>query len=514
MSTREARYDLTSNVEVLYSTKLIPVQPRWNSDANGRISWEWNRVRRSFRRKDRQRIFEELDQWNTRLKNCFERKPEIPSGEDDPLVSNIVRLFDQKRCNECRQNVQGIHEALTRAWNKECDEVHHSHINLIWHERGRGFRTPEHLSLAFPTKSRNCWQEVVVRAERGEELRSPNHPVPPPSSTTIRSNSAPKPAKIGRGKRLQITFLSSSGHLANPTSSGDSINVPPIVNTLGMGLISQLTDAKPTSIPHLFIGSLCSTVYQDRWRGYLSYDEPTGAKRLFLLEKDPSQSPNLTAISLRSLWNPSSHKGTGPSPSLSRRDRFSIAAAACWAVLYLCQTPWLDKHWAGKDDMHLFFEQASKCSDTARRHNALRFSSVSSTFRTTIPKPNFVSSDNGFLSSQIRHRVLFSLGVLLIELCLNSSFVDLRAKISGESLSVNVVEGEPPDDFEIANELNDRVYLDAGDSYGYAVQRCLRCEFPGRDSTKDFDHATFRKQFYIGVVAPIQATFEQQIVTS
>jgi len=62
--------------------------------------------------------------------------------------------------------------------------------------------------------------------------------------------------------------------------------------------------------------------------------------------------------------------------------------------------------------------------------------------------------------------------------------------------------------YEIATELIDEIYLKEGELHGDAISRCLRCEFPGRDVTKDFSFQPFRKHFLDGVVAPVQATFE------
>ena len=51
------------------------------------------------------------------------------------------------------------------------------------------------------------------------------------------------------------------------------------------------------------------------------------------------------------------------------------------------------------------------------------------------------------------------------------------------------------------------IYLDDGQSYEYAVQGCLRCEFPDRYRTKRLEFEQFRKVFFDGVDAPVQATF-------
>jgi hypothetical protein len=106
--------------------------------------------------------------------------------------------------------------------------------------------------------------------------------------------------------------------------------------------------------------------------------------------------------------------------------------------------------------------------------------------------------------SLIRNRLLFALGILLMELCLNKPFPGLWSELHGDSS----IPGSAPATLEDINECLDEVYDEAGDEYGYAVQRCLRCDFPGRDREKSFSHAPFRTHFFRGVVAPVQAMYE------
>ncbi|KAH8162986.1 hypothetical protein CIB48_g5268 [Xylaria polymorpha] len=92
-------------------------KPKWTDEAPERVSWEWRRVKRSFGDKYRKELFDELQYWNTALKNCLEPKREIPSDRADPLTAELVRLFDLKSCDETRENVQIVHEALATAWS-------------------------------------------------------------------------------------------------------------------------------------------------------------------------------------------------------------------------------------------------------------------------------------------------------------------------------------------------------------------------------------------------------------
>ena len=192
---------------------------------------------------------------------------------------------------------------------------------------------------------------------------------------------------------------------------------------------------------------------------------------------------------------PSSAHRIPPHVALSAKDRYGLAAAAAWAILYLSCTPWLNNPWE-RQQVNVFLE-----STNAGREKLSRNPCISYLFETQ-PTLSSLSSVDRFNSSQIRNRTLFSLGILLIELCINKPFEEFQPRGPVGSTATTM-----SDDFRIAESKIDEVYNQAGDSYGYAVQRCLRCEFPGRDVTKSLDFSTFRRHFYNSVVAPVQATY-------
>ncbi|EHA55776.1 hypothetical protein MGG_07344 [Pyricularia oryzae 70-15] len=151
-----------------------------------------------------------------------------------------------------------------------------------------------------------------------------------------------------------------------------------------------------------------------------------------------------------------------------RKDRYAMAATATWAVLYLAETPWLLTDWDGKEQLQLIQRQQSPGGTFATISTLLWDPGRKQQYRKMpLPLPTWCSGS-------VRNGTLFALGILLIELGLNQSFEQLR------------------DD----------------EWYGYAVQRCLRFEFPGRDVTKSIQFDQFRHQFFfLCVVAPVQATF-------
>lgn len=97
-------------------------------------------------------------------------------------------------------------------------------------------------------------------------------------------------------------------------------------------------------------------------------------------------------------------------------------------------------------------------------------------------------------------RAIFALGVLLIELCVNKSFQEMRKVYAGS------IEDPLLADYVAAERALDEVYSLAGNSYGYATERCVKFAFEGRDAHRDFGMSRFRQQFHDDVVAPVQAT--------
>jgi hypothetical protein len=193
--------------------------------------------------------------------------------------------------------------------------------------------------------------------------------------------------------------------------------------------------------------------------------------------------------------------------SISRKQRFGIAASAAWAVLTLCDSAWLSER-LDEDEIQFILDDGGANIQRESQGNTC----VSHRFYLPTAKP--IPAAAQFQDIQIRNKTLFALGILLIELCLSRPFAELRREsqiysqnVSGAGMQQVAVASTALDDYAVAEMQTDKVYREAGYMYGYAVQRCLRCEFPGRDITKNFQFQQFRTNFFSGVVAPIQATY-------
>jgi hypothetical protein len=211
-------------------------------------------------------------------------------------------------------------------------------------------------------------------------------------------------------------------------------------------------------------------------------------------------------IPVNSLLSPSNQQ-IHSQLAISRKERFGIAASVAWAVLVFCDSAWLSEK-LDEDEIQLIIDDGGENSQPESQGNTC----VSHRFCPPAATP--LPAAAGFQDSQIRNKTLFALGILLIELCLSRPFTELRREsqihsqnLSGAGAQQVAVTATALDDYAIAEMQTDKVYREAGYMYGYAVQRCLRCEFPGRDVKKNFQHQQFRSNFFSGVVAPIQATY-------
>ncbi|KAK4222188.1 hypothetical protein QBC38DRAFT_99834 [Podospora fimiseda] len=503
--------DIISHMEKLL-TKLFDKldvdahgRPKWTSETPDRVVWEWRRVRRGFGRSSRDKLITELQFWNDRLKDCFE-KTELLLEDDTPTsaLETVRSKFNSADCNIIRQRASRIHEAISTAWPCQSHEQHAGNLMLPWHAGpGMGAQERGDISFVFPpldgTGSSRSWLEISCDVP-GLQLPTRFEPDPTPSSKPSRSRaSSPNPRPW---KRLKGLFQSSSNpQLAIQMSAVRSPSPEETSPTIAVD-------------PHLLhrpieVHCLCSFLHGANRSGQLIYKHTNDGRYLPVTMQRRQRSGVLNAIPLSTVFSQTS--ATMP---LSRKDRFAVAAAATWAMLYLTGSPWIGPEWSGKQTLQLLAEL-----------QALQFHpAISCNFKrqqATESQQNDSSASQEQLADMIsaglvRNKTLFALGVLLIELSLNKPFEQLRQEYHASSLAsaVGLAGQNSVSDFELANVCMQRVYLEAGDLYGYAVQRCLRCEFPGRDVTKSFEFEQFRTDFFHGVVAPVQVTFNLLQATS
>ncbi|KAK6834322.1 hypothetical protein PG987_009016 [Apiospora arundinis] len=467
----------------------IDGKPRWTKEPPARANWEWRRVKRGFGRSSRQRLIDDLQKWNTALRACFE-KSEVPLNFDVPCstLETIRTKFNPQWCNEIRRQASQVHDAVAKSWQCQC-RAHQANLKLLWHE-DQLLKPPSEFHVAVcSTKDPSGdvkWQELLFEQIKDSTSQEPGSP-PQTLELSIRPR---KPSKAWFRPYFdlndqQLEMGQSSSLSSNQRRPFDT-NIP---LSTGHVTVEEGPPVKPREIRHRpDTDCLCSFLHEKDEHARVLVPVTGQCLRIRKnLERPPLTT---TVIPIRTILASKTCQRLDAMP-LSRRDRFSLAAAATWA-------------WDAKPELYLLSEHHS-CT---WRH----YPSLSSILQKSLHPEASSAVDEKLEPSDpfptlVHNKTLFALGVLLIELCLGKPFEQLRREYHYGSLSAAFGMGIPVNDYEIANQYVDKVYLEAGDFYGHAVQRCIRCEFPGRDITKNFQFEQFRRDFFSYVIAPVQTTY-------
>ena len=285
------------------------------------------------------------------------------------------------------------------------------------------------------------------------------------------------------------------------TTRSGPVNNAPLATTI------PTASAKPPSLQYIKLCKVLKTPGIASSLGYLSLPKSDPDQHVHIAEVTGEKKTPRQSVSLQTLL---SRTPAVKRHALSRKKRFGIAAALAWATLHLCDSAWLGKH-VDDEKIQLFLEEETQSTLESLSANPYLCCSLNSA-ATQPTSPTATSQTEKFQSNQIANMTLYTLAIRLIELGLNRPFEHLRKEYNRRSLGIDPTQQPTTntviDDFKVATEQLDELYLECGTSYAYAVQRCLKLEFPGPGHTKSFEHRSFRQDFFSGVVAPLQATYE------
>ncbi|KAK3381820.1 hypothetical protein B0H63DRAFT_476666 [Podospora didyma] len=489
-------------------------KPKWTSESPDRASWNWKRIKRGLGGSEREELVRQLQYWNTALGEVFE-KAEIPLDVDGPQVQRLKSRFNLSACNDIRTKARCVYDALARTWQCSCPD-HRANLGVSWHlDVDKG---PSPLAINILSRD-GTWRPVTVDIQEHEVslATTPNsqseQEITSPSTLPYTSTESSKK----KGKR-RVSFWPPSIKRA-PAQPPAAMNLAAMSTQLAA---SPHTLSPSPSIPDtIHVTCVCDFISkcQHAVPGLIEHDDQhsMATRRLILRSIQGLPRPrqpaflalsDFLAINASSRWSTSAARPSADPPSisrpsgLSRKERFSIAAAATWAVLYLCGTPWLkEEDWSLSAAIQLGVDS----EDMSSRQPSISCKFKSMNHESTVSNMRSEQDTNQPLT-KIRNKILFALGVLLTELCLNTTLHNLRLE-SGQDTTQPPSEAET---YELAQRQTERVYLDAGQLYGYAVKRCLRCDFPDQDSMQSFDFAQFRRHFFNLVVAPVHATYVVQ----
>ncbi|TLD21406.1 hypothetical protein PspLS_09223 [Pyricularia sp. CBS 133598] len=541
--------DMMSKLDVDLNGK-----PRWTQEPPERARWEWRRVHHAINADYRESLISKLQASNHALSRCLESggRRELPlsnsaSDASSPTLAAIQARFDAKQCAAQRTTAEEVHRAATSAW-KCSQHSHRGNLRLTWHNSDVATSSEDMIiELSSPTSvqdsavsvTQDNWFEVHFAIDPDlEDSLDLENSVPPvmfsrldsdssmttisdkaslynSSISSVRTRDADKTPRFdGTKRRSDVSQADTSKKWykmfrSTKTTAQVDVDVEVADSTLqetqllDNGVSENNDETQEPSQPQ-DVSCLCSFLHDAK----LDFGRlDCGAK---VLKKGQQGSKAkytpIKAVPIKEILATDVRKQRREhfclgSVLCSRKDRYAMAAAATWAVLYLAETPWLLPDWNGKEQLQLIQRQQSPGGTFATISTLLRDSGQKQ------PSGEMSPPLPTWCSGSVRNGTLFALGILLIELGLNKPFEQLRDECIRDSLEGDLGTKTPLTDAEVADILVDQVYEDVSEWYGYAVQRCLRFEFPGRDVTKSFQFDQFRHHFFLYVVAPVQATF-------
>ena len=469
------------------------------------LKHEYKRLKFSLSHSQRKEIMERIGKNNAVL-------AELTNSSRLLEPSRRSRQFPSKQFRFVQQHADYLYALLKRRWTCDCGTPHDANLRLNARlsdpeisRIGTGHRHVGSLDLInfnviFSVKTANTdvttswsWQETEIRAFDQQIHHSHQNSYKPPIPQTSRER-GPSPSNSQSTRDISDAFQKLRLKTKKGVRFADSSLAPDINETCtleGEQNSKDLNDlAQISNICHALQKGLASAAYSHKCLGYLC-DEGRQPLGIYLAGSSIAVSRQRSITSLAELLNNNNPK-SGQSSLASRArtvykgDRLRIALTVASSVLQLYKTPWLREDW----NMHniLIDESADTYGDQVY---------VSGDFpKVTVAKQ---AAQRQMMYHLVRNETLFSLGILLIELCLGQPLGLLRTP--EDPLNTNGV----PDiftDWSTTNRLLNSVYSEAGMRYGDATRRCIRCEFDERETTLDND--AFRQKFYDNVITLLE----------
>ncbi|KAJ5471026.1 hypothetical protein N7530_008383 [Penicillium desertorum] len=404
-----------------------------------RAQWEWRRVKHALSASKRKKVIEDLRNWNKDLERCVE-KPEVPAEDDSGKVRDLKRRFNIQRSDSIRNCLSSLHRALESGFCCACSPPHQAAIDLDWAAYESDTAKPLKVAVSYGTISHlpGSWRKLQVTSCAPRKMVSSVPRLPSPSPPPARALSPPR------------SFL---GIKFRPRSRTPSPLPTPSDSSLASTAVST---PESTEISNLcaIVGAECNP-----WTlaGFLK-DPDMDQDRQFSFDHSKTDVCKIIkAVPLKSLLSSQqSAQQQSPYTSLSLKQRLGIAASTAWSVLHLSGSPWLGNHWDEKQAI-IFLESMQGKREVLSRNPCASCVFPSPTTPAEPPTNEF--------SHIIPNRTVFALGILLIELCINKSFAEIR-QTNGSAIPASLL-----DDYQTAVIMLDEVYRTAGDSYGDATTR-------------------------------------------
>ncbi|KAL3468895.1 hypothetical protein BJX99DRAFT_242540 [Aspergillus californicus] len=389
-----------------------------------------------------------------------ERARQKIQSESTPPSKAAIREIEHFRI------VQQAASSLYDALGKSCSEHSLHNVHLSLQPRLNGTSTQVAFSVSFsglyaPDSTWIDVESVIKSTESNTEVSSQSYLITEPS-TNKRSYAEDSTTQA---KRKRVRFR----------SMPDSI-LPSVVSP---------------NVPDLFLQQNFCTVVQRQLNEQLPLCNSCigvlggsmSCKHLVYISQHAYKEAKSSSLS-----DLISHSKRNSAKALGLYDRVRLAKYLATAVLYYHTTPWLSGAWRSEDVR--FFVKGDGDSDSHILPSPETLPYISCCVRASMgaPNPHPSSSDCDLI---VRNPVIFSLGVMLLELAYQAQFNDLKNEI-------DLAQGSLPfANYFAAKRLAEDVNVHISANFKKIVKKCIDCDF-GHDS--NFQSSALQDAFHEQVI--------------
>ncbi|KAF2401726.1 hypothetical protein EJ06DRAFT_528881 [Trichodelitschia bisporula] len=448
------------------------------------LEYEFHRLKASFGKAERAKLFGEISHYNLRLKELLDTSDEISSlratrrntTKDLSLVKGLSTFW---------RHATNVFRLVYKAW--KCDCSSHHRINLLLEHRTTISEIRFNLLLLYaqnlPERKDGCWRSLEAHISLVEGLSTSISEV---SLIGLRSKSE---TTFERRPRSNLRSYTNEPSFSKTSTMIDSTELPPPAAVQKPSVAWEITPPPSRGASFLEsdaseISNLCHSIMtcgtQEKCLGFVRTDEHCYVLNPVAMGSSPLDESD--AVTLGNLLRKDLNF------KLTRKQRFQVALTLASSQLQLDSTPWLQSGWS-KDDIVFLCQPESARIDVeqpyiSRGSNLVATAAKGQSTENSIPQ----------------------LGMILLELCFNTAFEnhEIRKKYllpNGQST--------PYMDLAAALEwCNQEAAEEAGPDFADAVKWCL-----GQFGSASLDE-TKRQELYEKVVKPLQFCHKQFEISS
>ncbi len=407
-------------------------------------------------------------------------EPQQTPKADRP-TANLPRK-EIERFARINQTAENLYQALGQACTKHTD--HQAHLSLeTVHSNAAQIRFTiafSRLSLGNAvelgnTTTKSAW--LTVESSISGRLEATTD-----ASSLAKTQLSLKRARDEEATQKDAKASKKSVRFQDPSSTPDAI---PRMSTI-------LNKAPSSDLENLCTGSN----FCDRLQKFISKAQPSNeavgflhlsgeSKHLIYIESKTQlimQAPPTLTTLLGALRDQRTEGISG----LSLASRISLARQLATAVLQFQSTPWLGKTWGSR---RVLVSQSETDETEERSSQAFISAQIEG------PNGSLARADSFPSVLVVRNHLLFSLGVMLLELAFQKPLVEMIRASDKDSAHAGNAE------YLAADRLSRQVSNHMGVRYAEVVRKCIHCYFA---SGNDLKQSKLQAEFYQDVVCELE----------